>query len=194
MTTISRMATAAPDRLHFTGDDEADALLAADPLALLIGFALDQQVTVQTAFAGPLKLLRRLGTLEAAALARMDPERLEAAFRERPAVHRFPGAMARRVQELCAVVAEDYGGRAERLWTEAHDADDLRRRIAALPGFGEMKVKALGSVLALRLGVAAAEPLVPAHPTLGNVDSPEALERYQAAKRAYKAELRDRRG
>lgn len=194
MTTISRMATAAPDRLHFTGDDEADALLAADPLALLIGFALDQQVTVQTAFAGPLKLLRRLGTLEAAALARMDPERLEAAFRERPAVHRFPGAMARRVQELCAVVAEDYGGRAERLWTEAHDADDLRRRIAALPGFGEMKVKALGSVLALRLGVATAEPLVPAHPTLGNVDSPEALERYQAAKRAYKAELRDRRG
>lgn len=188
------MATAAPDRLHFTGDDEADALLAADPLALLIGFALDQQVTVQTAFAGPLKLLRRLRTLEAAALAKMDPERLEAAFRERPAVHRFPGAMARRVQELCAVVAEDYGGRAERLWTEAHDADDLRRRIAALPGFGEMKVKALGSVLALRLGVAAAEPLVPGHPTLGDVDSPEALERYQAAKRAYKAELRARRG
>lgn len=159
-------------------------------MALLIGFALDQQVSVQTAFSGPLKLRQRLGTLDAKTIAEMDPDRLEAAFRQRPAVHRFPGNMARRVQELCAVVVEDYGGRAERVWTEAEDGDALRSRIAALPGFGDMKLKALGSVLAKRFAVEAAEPLVPHHPTLGDVDSPEALERYQAAKRAYKAKLR----
>ena len=180
----------APDRLHFTGDDAADALLAREPLALLIGFALDQQVPVPTAFAGPLKLEQRLGPLDAAALARMEPDLVEAAFRERPAVHRFPGSMARRVQDLCATLVEDYGGRAEAVWVEARDAEDLRARIASLPGFGEMKVKALASVLAKRFEVGAAAPLVPAYPTLGDVDSAEALERYQAAKRAYKAKLR----
>ena len=184
------MATTGPAALHFTGDADADALIARDPLALLIGFALDQQVPVQTAFSGPLKLQQRLGGLDAAAIAGLDPEQLEAAFREKPAVHRFPGAMARRVQELCAVVAEDYEGDAARVWTEAADGADLRRRIESLPGFGEMKVKALGSVLAKRFGVAAAQALVPPHPTLGDVDSAEALERYQAAKRAHKAALR----
>ena len=179
-----------PDRLHFTGNEDADRLLAHDPLALLIGFALDQQVTVPTAFSGPQKLKERLGALDAASIARMDPMELEAAFRERPAVHRFPGSMARRVQELCATVVDEYSGRAERVWTDARDGDDLRARIASLPGFGEMKIKALGSVLAKRFGVAAAEPLVPDHPTLGDVDSAEALERYQAAKREYKAKLR----
>jgi uncharacterized HhH-GPD family protein len=179
-----------PDALHFTGDAEADALIAEDPLALLIGFALDQQVPVPTAFAGPLKLKQRLGTLDAGAIARTDPDRLDEVFRERPAIHRFPGNMAKRVRELCAVVDADYGGRAERIWTDAHDGDELRRRIEALPGFGEMKVKALGSVLAKRFGVAVAEPLVPPHPTLGDVDSAEALEAYQAQKRAYKAKVR----
>jgi uncharacterized HhH-GPD family protein len=180
----------APDRLHFTGDDAADALLAREPLALLIGFALDQQVPVPTAFSGPLKLEQRLGPLDAAAIAQMEPDRVEAAFREKPAVHRFPGSMARRVQDLCTTLVEDYGGRAEAVWEEARDTDELRARLASLPGFGEMKVKALASVLAKRFGVAAAAPLVPAHPTLGDVDSREALERYQAAKRAYKARLR----
>jgi uncharacterized HhH-GPD family protein len=179
-----------PDRLHFTGDENADRLLAEEPMALLIGFALDQQVTVPTAFTGPLKLQQRLGTLDAKTIAEMDPDRLEQAFREKPAVHRFPGNMARRVQELCAVVAEDYDNHAERVWTDAEDGDALRSRIAALPGFGEMKIKTLGSVLAKRFGVEAAQPLVPHHPTLGDVDSPEALERYQAAKREYKAKLR----
>jgi uncharacterized HhH-GPD family protein len=178
------------EALHFTGSEEADRLIAADPLALLIGFVLDQQVTVPTAFLGPLKLQQRLGALDAAAIARMDPERLEDAFRERPAVHRFPGNMAKRVQELCAVVAEEYGGDASRVWREATDTDDLRRRLEALPGFGEMKVKALASVLARRYGNAMAEPLVPAHPMLGDVDSAEALAEYQAAKRAHKAQLR----
>jgi uncharacterized HhH-GPD family protein len=182
----------APDRLHFTGDDEADALLAQEPMALLIGFALDQQVPVPTAFTGPLKLQQRIGTLDPGRIAATDPAELEAAFRQKPAIHRFPGTMAARVQDLGAFVAERYSGRAERLWMEASDADDLRARIAELPGFGEMKIKALGSVLAKRFGVAAAQGLVPPHPTLGDVDSAEALERYQAAKRAYKASLRNK--
>jgi uncharacterized HhH-GPD family protein len=181
-----------PAALHFTGDPDADELLARDPLALLIGFALDQQVPVQTAFAGPLKLQQRLGTLDAAAIAATDPERLESVCRERPAVHRFPAAMARRVQELCAVVADEYAGRAERLWTDAVDGDDLRRRIGALPGFGDMKIIALGSVLAKRFDVAVAQELVPPFPTLGDVDSAAALAEYQAAKRAHKAALRAR--
>lgn len=177
-------------QLHFTDSDEANELLARDPMALLIGFALDQQVTVPTAFLGPLKVKDRLGTLDAGELASMDPDRLEAAFREKPAVHRFPGAMAARVRELAAHVEAEYDGDAARLWTEAADAGDLRRRIADLPGFGEMKIKALGSVLAKRFGVEVAQGLVPSHPTLGDVDSREALDRYQAAKREYKAKLR----
>src|SRR3954454_12815786 len=123
------MATATrPDRLYFTGNDEADILLAQDPMALLIGFALDQQVPVPTAFSGPLKLKQRLGTLDAAAIATTDPARLEEAFREKPAIHRFPGSMAQRVQELASVVAEEYGGDASRVWTDAADGPDLRRR------------------------------------------------------------------
>jgi uncharacterized HhH-GPD family protein len=182
------------DAIPFTGDPDADALLAREPLALLIGFALDQQVPVQTAFSGPLKLEQRLGSLDAGTIARTDPALLEAVFREKPAIHRFPGNMARRVQELCAVVDQEYGGDAETVWTEAQDAADLERRLHALPGFGDMKVTALGSVLAKRLGVAAAQPLVPPYPTLGDVDSAEALASYQAAKRAHKAELRARGG
>ena len=181
-----------PDALHFTGDPEADALVARDPLALLIGFALDQQVTVPTAFAGPLKLRERLGTLDAGAIAATDPAVVEQAFRERPAIHRFPGAMAKRVQELCGFVAAEYDGDASRLWTEAQDAKDLEKRIRALPGFGDMKVLALSAVLWKRFGVEVARPLAPDFPTLGDVDSVEALERYQAAKRAHKAEMRAR--
>ena len=178
------------EALHFTGNPEADRLNAAEPLALLIGFVLDQQVTVPTAFAGPLKLKQRLGSLDAGEIADLDPEHLLAVFRAKPGVHRFPGSMAKRVQELCAVVTREYGGDASRVWRDAEDTADLKRRIQALPGFGEMKVKALASVLARRLGVALAEPLVPDHPMLGDVDSPEALAEYQAAKRAYKAALR----
>jgi uncharacterized HhH-GPD family protein len=187
------MAVSTPERLHFTGVDEADALLARDPFALLVGFALDQQVPVPTAFQGPLKLQQRLGTLDPGAIAATDPARLEEAFREKPAIHRFPGAMAARVQELASVVAQEYGGDASRLWREAADGADLRKRISSLPGFGQMKVKALGAVLWKRFGVPAAEELDPGHPTLGDVDSPEALEDYQAKKRAYKASLRAQR-
>ena len=183
----------APDRLHYTGVDEADELIAHDPFALLVGFALDQQVPVPTAFQGPWKLQQRLGTLDPGQIAATDPGKLEQVFREKPAIHRFPGNMARRVQDLATVVTEDYGGDASRVWRDAEDGADLRRRISGLPGFGEMKVKALGAVLWKRFGVAAAEQLDPGHPTLGDVDSPEALEEYQAKKRAYKAKMRAER-
>jgi uncharacterized HhH-GPD family protein len=176
-----------PERLHFTDSDEANELIARDPLALLIGFALDQQVTVQKAFSGPLAIKERVGTLDAGRLAATD---LEPVFRERPAVHRFPGSMAKRVHDLVAHVAERYDGDAARVWTDAATPEELKANLEALPGFGEMKVKALGAVLAKRFGVELAEPRVPAHPTLGDVDSPEALAEYQAAKRAYKASLR----
>jgi uncharacterized HhH-GPD family protein len=179
-----------PDRLHFTGDDEADRLLVEDPFALLIGFALDQQVPLQRAFSAPLELKRRIGTLDPGRIAAMDPAELRSAFRQKPALHRFPGAMAERTEALAALVTEQYAGNAARLWEDARDGDELRRRISSLPGFGDMKIKALGSVLAKRFGVAAAEPLVPDHPTLGDVDSPQALESYQEKKRAYKSARR----
>src|SRR5215471_1974378 len=174
-----------PEALYFTEDDEANRLLADDPFALLVGFALDQQVTVQQAFLGPLRLKERLGTLEPRKVAAAD---LEPLFRAKPAIHRFPGSMATRVRDLAATVTEDYGGDASRLWTEAADGPDLRRRISALPGFGEMKIKSLGAVLAKRFGVPVAQDLVPSHPTLGDVDSPQALADYQAAKKAHKAQ------
>ncbi len=174
-----------PDRLYFTESDEANALIAADPMALLVGFALDQQVSVQKAFAGPLALQERLGAIDAATLAEAD---LEPAFREKPAVHRFPGAMAQRVHELAVHIRDEYDGDAARVWTDAADASELRANLEALSGFGEMKVKALSAVLAKRFGVEAAKELVPPHPTLGDVDSAQALVDYQAAKRAHKAE------
>jgi uncharacterized HhH-GPD family protein len=172
-----------PDALWFTDDPAACKLLVDDPFALLVGFAIDQQVTVPKAFAGPYVLKQRAGTLDPQKLAGMD---LGPAFAEKPAIHRFPGAMANRVRELAAVVTEDYGGDASRIWSEARDSADLKKRIGSLPGFGEMKIKSLGAVLAKQFGVKAAEGLAPNHPTLGDVTSPEELQRYQEWKRAYK--------
>src|SRR3954452_4462309 len=174
-----------PAALYFTEDEAANRLLADDPFALLVGFALDQQVTVQQAFLGPLRLKERLGTLEPAAVAKAD---LEPLFRAKPAIHRFPGSMASPVRDLASTVADEYDGDASRLWTEAADGTDLRRRISGLPGFGEMKVKSLGAVLAKRFDVGVAQDLVPGHPTLGDVDSPQALVDYQAAKKAHETE------
>jgi uncharacterized HhH-GPD family protein len=180
------------DRLPFTGDDAADRLLVAEPLALLIGFELDQQVTVQKAFSGPAVLKQRLGHLDATRIAAMDPEALATVFREQPALHRFPAAMAARVQELCGAIAADYGNDAQRVWAEAVDGADLQRRLLALPGIGDMKAKALLAILARRLDVRppGIEAVLPTHPTLGDVDSPEALASYQAGKRAMKAAKR----
>jgi uncharacterized HhH-GPD family protein len=174
-----------PDRLYFTESDEANELIASDPMALLVGFVLDQQVTVQKAFAGPLVLRERLGAIDAATLASAE---LEAVFRAKPALHRYPASMAQRVHDLAVHVRDNYDGDAARVWTDAVDSDALRANLAALPGFGQMKIKALGAVLAKRFGVKAAHGLVPSHPTLGDVDSPQALADYQAAKRVHKAE------
>ncbi len=183
-----------PDHLPFTGNRDADALLATDPLALLIGFALDQQVTVQKAFAGPFELRSRIGTLDAATISTMDPEVLETAFRTPPALHRFPGSMAKRVRDLCAVIAADYDNDASLVWTGAADAEDLSARLMGLPGIGEMKAGTILALLGNRYGIKPAgwEELRPTHPTLGDVDSPEALAEYQAGKRAMKAEMRAR--
>src|SRR6266550_1003010 len=149
-----------PDRLYFTDSDEANRLIATDPMALLVGFVLDQQITVQHAFTGPLTLQERLGSIDASSLAAAD---LEPVFRERPAIHRYPESMAKRVHDLAVYIRDTYDGDAARVWTEAADSDELRANLAALPGFGEMKIKALGSVLAKRFGVEAAADLVPWH-------------------------------
>lgn len=174
-----------PAQLHFTDSEEANRLIASDPMALLVGFTLDQQVTVQKAFSGPLVIRERVGSLEPQALLEAD---LDAAFREKPAVHRFPGSMAKRVHDLAEHVQEHYDGDASKVWKGVRDPERLRANIAALPGFGEMKVKALAAVLAKRFKVKAAQELVPPHPTLGDVDSAQALADYQAAKKAHKAE------
>ena len=179
--------------LHFSGDPEADAFLGEHPLALLIGFVLDQQVTVQKAFSSPLELSKRLGGIDAGAIAAMDPGLLEDVFRAKPALHRFPANMANRVQEHCAVLMSEYGGDAASVWTGARDGADLHQRLLALPGIGEMKARTMIGVLAHRLDVRPQgwEEFAPKHRSLGNVDSPQALLDYQAAKRAHKAALRE---
>ena len=174
-----------PDRLYFTESDEANALIASDPMALLVGFELDQRVTVMKAFEGPLALKERLGAIDAETLASAD---LEPVFFAKPVIHRYPRSMAKRVHELAVHVRDHYGGDAARVWTDATDSDELRANLFALPGFGEMKVKSLGAVLFKHFGVEAGRELMPGHPTLGDVDSPQALEDYQEAKRIHKAE------
>jgi uncharacterized HhH-GPD family protein len=190
------MATAtAPDQLHFTGDEDANRLLATDPNALLIGFVLDQQVPVPKAFSGPLALKERLGHLDPARIAATDPEELAAAFRQTPAIHRFPGTMAERVQALCRTLADSYDGDGSRVWTEAASGTDLAERLGALPGIGDMKVRALVATLVKRFGVKPPgwESVLPDHPTLGDVESAESLAEYQAWKRAYKQQVKAQR-
>lgn len=184
--------TATKVALPYTGDPAADQFLAEDPLALLIGLALDQQVPVQKAFRGPYDLRQRLGHLDARRIARLDPSKLEAVFQQRPAIHRFPAAMARRVQQLCQVLVGEYQGDARKVWEGAPDAATLAKRLATLPGFGEMKVATMMAILAKRLGVKPRgwESQIPRHPTLGDVDSPAALEEYQRRKRLHKAAVR----
>jgi uncharacterized HhH-GPD family protein len=187
------MATTRPDRLHFTGDAAADELIARNPLALLIGFELDQQVPVQWAFSAPLELERRLGrSLDARTIAGLDATELEELFVRKPALHRYPAVMARRTQDLCAAIASEYDGDVERVWSDAESGEELRRRLLDLPGIGDMKVRSLIAILVKQFGVRPPgwEEVLPQHPTLGDVDSPEALDRFQEAKRAYKAKRR----
>jgi uncharacterized HhH-GPD family protein len=174
-----------PERLYFTDADDANALIASDPMALLVGFALDQRVTVRKAFAGPLALKERLGAIDADTLASAE---LEPVFMQRPPIHRYPKVMAKRIQELAVHVRDRYDGDAARIWTDAAGTDELRANLMGLPGFGEMKVKGIGAVLAKHFDVAAAQELVPWHPTLGDVDSPQALDEYEAQKKVHKEE------
>lgn len=166
--------------------------MSDDPAALLIGFCLDQQVPIEWAFLGPLRMRERLGTIDPNRVARMDPAAVEAAFRKPPALHRFPASMARRVHGLCQVIADEYGGDATRIWTEASDAKELQRRFAALPGFGGAKSRIMVGVVAKHLGVRPQgwELVAPDWPTLADVSTVAEREAYQTQKRAHKAALR----
>lgn len=179
--------------LEWTDDPAANQLIATDPLALLIGFCLDQQVTVEKAFAGPLVLRQRVGTLECSRLAHIEPAAFDQAFARPPAIHRFPIAMARRVQALCALVEREYDGDAARLWETAPTAAELRRRITELPGFGAMKATILGAVLAQHFGVRPRgwREALPSNPTLGDVSTHDQRVEYQRRKRAHKRQLRE---
>jgi uncharacterized HhH-GPD family protein len=177
-------------RLYFTDSDDANALIASDPMALLVGFALDQRITVRKAFEGPLALKERLGSIDADTLATAE---LEPVFMAKPPIHRYPKVMAKRIHQLAVHVRDECGGDAERIWRDAADSSELRANLMGLPGFGEMKVKGIGAVLAKRFGVEAAQELVPWHPTLGDVDSPQALDDYEAEKRVHKEEWAKKR-
>ncbi len=190
--TLIGMTTAA---IPVTGDPEADQLLETDPLALLIGMLLDQQVPMEWAFKGPHTLSARLGgTLDATAIAAMDPDEVEALFRQKPALHRYPGSMAKRTHALCQYVVDEYDGDAAAIWTGASDGTDLFRRVRALPGYGEEKAKILVAILGKRLGRApigwedAAAPFGDDTPrSVADIDSAESLERVRAWKQAQKA-------
>jgi uncharacterized HhH-GPD family protein len=178
-----------------TGDPEADKLLAEDPLALMIGMLLDQQVPMEWAFAGPLKLRDRMGgRLDAAEIAAAEPDRLEAVFRGPPALHRFPVSMAKRTQALCQHLVEAYGGEAAAVWTGATDGRDLVRRVEGLPGFGAEKAKIFSALLAKRFGVRppgwqeATAPFSDDQPrSVADIDSAESLARVRQWKKAMKA-------
>lgn len=188
--------------LHITGDDAADRLLTDDPLALLIGMLLDQQVAMETAFAGPLKISERAGTLDAAAIASFDPEAFTELFKATPAVHRFPGSMAARVQALCAAVEQDWGGDASAIWTrpaaehaEAPDGPTVLKRLKALPGFGEQKAKIFLALLGKQYGFTGAGWREAAGSygdegsfrSVADIVSPESLTKVREHKRAMKA-------
>lgn len=180
--------------LYVTGDPEADELLNTDPLALLIGMLLDQQVPMESAFKGPWTLQSRLGGLDAAAIAAMDPDDVEAVFRTKPALHRYPGSMAKRTHALCRAIVDDYDGSAANVWTGAVSGEELDQRLRGLPGFGEEKAKIFLALLAKRLGVrppgweAAAAPFSDTTPrSVADIDGPETLARVREWKRAQKA-------
>jgi uncharacterized HhH-GPD family protein len=172
----------------WTDDPAANQLLETDPLALLIGLVLDQQVKMEKAFGGPYELKKRLGHLDARKIATMDPDKLDALFRQRPALHRFPGSMAKRVQALCQTIVEDYRGDAGAVWREAADGNDLAARIKKLPGFGDMKVKILVSILAKKFDVKPKgwEKHAASWHTVADVDSEESMAHAREVKRAMR--------
>lgn len=176
--------------IKWTDNPEADRLLETDGLALLIGLVLDQQVPMEKAFSGPFELKKRIGKLDAKQIASMDPQKLDEVFRQRPALHRFPGSMARRTQELAQVLVKDYGGKAENVWKDAADGKELAARIKKLPGFGDMKVKITIAVLAKKWNVQPKgwEDEAAHWHTVADVDSPETMAKAREVKRAMKAQ------
>lgn len=183
----------APSALHFTPDPEANRLLASEPLALLIGMLLDQQVTMEAAFRAPLVLRERLGgKLDAGAIAAMAPEELDAVFRERPALHRFPGSMAKRAHALCQFLVDNYAGQAENLWAGAATGEELLARVRALPGFGKDKARIFVGVLGKRLGVHPPgwEQVAADWASIADVDAFERIGEIREQKRAVKAAKR----
>jgi len=186
--------------LHLTGDDAADTLLSEDPFALLLGMLLDQQIAMEAAFAGPAKIRDRIGTLDAKTLAGYEPEAFVEVFRQTPAVHRFPGSMAGRVQTLAGVVAEDWNGDAAAIWTaDEPDGAEVLRRLKALPGFGEQKAKIFLALLGKRLGLTAAGWREASAPygeegslkSVADIVDPESLAKVRESKRAVKAAAKD---
>ena len=188
--------------LHITGDTAADALLTDNPLALLVGMLLDQQVPMETAFAGPLKIEQRTGASDAAAIAGMDPEAFLEAFKQTPAVHRFPGSMATRVQTLCQTLVDEWGGDAAALWTApssgsatAPDGPEVLKRLKKLPGFGEQKAKIFLALLGKQYGFTGEgwrEASAPygdegAYRSVADIVSPESLTKVREHKKAMKA-------
>jgi uncharacterized HhH-GPD family protein len=189
--------------LHITGDPAADRVLSRDPLALLIGMVLDQQVTIEKAFSSPADLLHRLGgdgPLDAAVIAAMDPDELAAVFRERPALHRYPASMAGRVQAVCRAVAEEYGNKADAIWKGVRSGDELMGRLRALPGFGEQKAKIFAALLGKQLGVRPdgwREATTPygkdgSSLSVADITDPESLAQVRATKKAMKAKAKAR--
>ncbi|MEV8267835.1 HhH-GPD-type base excision DNA repair protein [Microbacterium sp. NPDC076911] len=188
--------------LHITGDDDADQLLTEVPLALLIGMLLDQQIAMETAFAGPLKISQRVGSMDAASIASYEPEAFAEQFKKTPAVHRFPGSMAGRVQSLCAAITEEWDADASAIWTRPEPGSDsapngatVLKRLKALPGFGEQKAKIFLALLGKQYGYEGAgwrEASTPygdegSFRSVADIVSAESLTKVREHKRAMKA-------
>lgn len=185
-----------PNALHITGDADADALLSSDPLALLIGMLLDQQIPMETAFAGPAKLRDRLGTLDPSTIASHDADDFVTLMKQSPAVHRFPGSMAGRVQALCAAVVEQWGGDASAIWTRGEpDGAEILKRLEALPGFGEQKARIFLALLGKQRGISATGWREAAgsygdegsYRSVADIVDDQSLQRVRETKRAAKA-------
>jgi uncharacterized HhH-GPD family protein len=182
--------------LHITGDPAADELLSTDPLALIIGMLLDQQITMEAAFAGPAKIRDRVGNLEAPEIASHDPEAFVEVFRQTPSVHRFPGSMAARVQSLCAAITDEWDGDAAAIWTRGEpDGPEVLRRLKALPGFGDQKAKIFLALLGKQYGYAgegwraASAPYgdEDSYRSVADITSAESLAKVREFKKAMKA-------